>query len=195
MTKTLNSFYHTNPTRYMQRLSKFIFFHILKWCLNGTFPAVDKCVVIVVPHTSWVDFFLGLLVRRVFNEEINFIGKESLFRPPFGWYFRWMGGAPIDRSKSQNKVAAITKIFDERKKFRLALAPEGTRKKVAEWKTGFYYIAKSAKVPIVLVAFDFGKKQVKVSEPQFPTDNMEADLIKYKEFYKGVVGKIPEYSF
>ncbi|MGB5458675.1 MAG: 1-acyl-sn-glycerol-3-phosphate acyltransferase [Eudoraea sp.] len=179
----------------MHKLSKIIFFKILKWQLIGTFPDVDKCVVIVVPHTSWVDFFLGLLVRKLFNEEINFIGKESLFKPPFGWYFRWMGGAPINRSKSQNKVAAIAKIFDERKKFRLALAPEGTRKKVADWKTGFYYIAKTAQVPIVMVAFDFGKKQVKVSEPQFPTDNMEADLIKYKEFYKGVIGKIPEYSF
>ncbi|MFC2147495.1 1-acyl-sn-glycerol-3-phosphate acyltransferase [Bacteroidota bacterium] len=179
----------------MHKLSKIIFFKILKWQLIGTFPDVDKCVVIVVPHTSWVDFFLGLLVRKLFNEEINFIGKESLFKPPFGWYFRWMGGAPINRSKSQNKVAAIAKIFDERKKFRLALAPEGTRKKVADWKTGFYYIAKTAQVPIVMVAFDFGKKQVKVSEPQFPTDNMEADLKKYKEFYKGVIGKIPEYSF
>jgi 1-acyl-sn-glycerol-3-phosphate acyltransferase len=179
----------------MQRLAKFIFFKILKWSLIGSFPDVAKCVVIVVPHTSWVDFFLGLLVRRVFNVEVNFIGKESLFRPPFGWYFRWMGGTPIDRSKSQNKVAAIAKIFDGHKKFRLALAPEGTRKKVTDWRTGFYYIAKTAQVPIVMVAFDFGKKQVKVSEPQYPTDDMAADLETYKEFYKGVVGKIPEYSF
>lgn len=178
----------------MHQLAKFIFFKILKWKLIGDFPEIDKCVVIVAPHTSWVDFILGLLVRRVFNEEVNFIGKQSLFKPPFGWYFRWMGGAPIDRSKSQNKVAAIAKLFDERERFRLGLAPEGTRKKVTKWRTGFYYIAKTAHVPIVMVAFDFGKKQVKVSEPQFPTDNMETDLIKYKEFYKGVVGKIPEYS-
>jgi 1-acyl-sn-glycerol-3-phosphate acyltransferase len=178
----------------MRELAKFIYFKILKWQLVGTFPDLDKCVVIVAPHTSWVDFFLGLLVRSMFNEEINYIGKDSLFRPPFGWYFRWMGGTPIDRSKSQNKVAAIVKIFNERKRFRLALAPEGTRKKVSDWKTGFYYIAKTAKVPIVMVAFDFGKKQVKVSEPQTTTENMESDLKKYREFYKGVVGKIPEYS-
>ena len=178
----------------MHQLAKFIFFKILKWKLIGDFPQVDKCVVIVAPHTSWVDFLLGLLVRRVFNEEINYIGKESLFRPPFGWYFRWMGGTPIDRSKSQNKVAAITKIFDERKLFRLALAPEGTRKKVQKLKTGFYYIAKMAKVPIVMVAFDFGKKEVKISEPKYTTNDMEGDLQTYREFYKGVVGKIPEYS-
>ncbi|WP_297795066.1 1-acyl-sn-glycerol-3-phosphate acyltransferase [uncultured Eudoraea sp.] len=178
----------------MHKLSKFIFFKILKWQLKGDFPDVDKCVVIVAPHTSWVDFFLGLVVRKVINEEVNFIGKESLFKPPFGWYFRWMGGAPIDRSGNQNKVAAIAKIFKERDKFRLALAPEGTRKKVSQWKTGFYYIAKTAKVPIVMVAFDFGKKQVKVSEPRYPTEDMEADLKTYREFYKGVVGKIPEYT-
>lgn len=178
----------------MHKLSKFLYFKILRWQLKGDFPDVDKCVVIVAPHTSWVDFFLGLVVRRVFNEEVNFIGKESLFRPPFGWYFRWMGGAPIDRSRSENKVAAIAKIFEERDKFRLALAPEGTRKKVSRWKTGFYYIAKTAEVPIVMVAFDFGKKQVKVSEPQYPTEDMEADLKTYKEFYKGVVGKIAKYT-
>jgi len=179
----------------MQRLSKFIFFKILKWSLVGSFPDVDKCVVIVVPHTSWVDFFLGLLVRRVFNEEINYIGKESLFRPPFGWYFRWMGGTPIDRSKNNDTVAAITKIFKEKKIFRLALSPEGTRKKVEKWKTGFYYIAKAANVPIVLVAFDYGNKQVMFSEPQIPSENMNEDFKTYIAFFKGVVGKIPEYSF
>ena len=178
----------------MHQLAKFIFFKLLKWKLIGDFPEIDKCVVIVATHTSWVDFILGLLVRRVFNEEVNFIGKQSLFKPPFGWYFRWMGGAPIDRSKSQNKVAAIVKLFEERERFRLALAPEGTRKKVLKWKTGFYYIAKMAEVPIIMVAFDFGKKEVKISEPKYPTNDMEADLQSYREFYKGVVGKIPEFT-
>ena len=141
----------------MQTLAKFIYFKILGWKLVGSFPQLDKCVVIVVPHTSWVDFFLGLLIRRVLNEDIHFIGKKALFKPPFGWYFRWMGGAPIDRSKNMDTVSATAKIFNQNKKFRLALSPEGTRKKVSEWKTGFYYIAKAAKVPIVMVAFDFGK--------------------------------------
>ena len=175
----------------MHSLAKFIYFKILGWRLVGTFPKIDKCVVAVAPHTSWVDFFLGLLVRRVFNEEINYIGKSSLFKPPFGWYFRWMGGAPIDRSKRSDTVGAIAKIFDEHKKFRLALSPEGTRKKVTEWKTGFYYIAKMANVPIVLVAFDYGKKEVKISELYYPTENKEADFTSYRKFFKGVVGKIP----
>lgn len=165
------------------------------WKFTGDFPKLKKCVVIVVPHTSWVDFVIGLLVRSIIGEKINYIGKKSLFKPPYGWFFRSMGGAPIDRSKNDNKVEAIKAIFDERQEFRLALAPEGTRKKVSEWKTGFYYIATTAKVPIVMVAFDFGKKEVKISEPQYPTGNLQADLKTYYTFYKGVKGKVPEYSF
>ena len=149
----------------MQTLAKLIYFKILGWKLVGSFPQLDKCVVIVVPHTSWVDFLLGLLIRRVLNEDIHFIGKKALFKPPFGWYFRWMGGTPIDR------------------------------KKVAKWRTGFYYIAKTAKVPIVMVAFDFGKKQIKISKPHYPTENKGEDFATYKAFFKGVVGKVPENSF
>ena len=179
----------------MHRLAKFIYYKILGWRLIGKFPQIDKAIFIVVPHTSWVDFFLGLLVRRVWNEEINFIAKKSLFKFPFGWYFRWMGGAPIDRSKSNDTVSAIAQIFRENKKFRLALSPEGTRKKVTELKTGFYYIAKAAKVPIVMVTFDYGEKQIAISKPHFPTENKDVDFKVYKSFFKGVKGKIPEYSF
>ena len=179
----------------MQILAKFIYFKLLGWRLIGEFPKVNKAVFIVVPHTSWVDFFLGLLVRRVWNEEINFIAKKSLFKFPFGWYFRWMGGAPIDRSKSSDTVTAIATIFSEKGKFRLALSPEGTRKKVTDWKTGFYYIAKAAKVPIVMVTFDYGEKQIAISQPHFPTEDKEADFKFYKAFFKGVKGKVPEYSF
>ncbi|NNL03171.1 MAG: acyltransferase [Eudoraea sp.] len=178
----------------MHTLAKFIYFRLLGWKTVGEFPELDKCVVAVVPHTSWFDFFLGLLVRRLVNQEINFIGKKSLFRPPFGWYFRWMGGAPIDRSKSNDTVTAIANIFNEKEVFRLALSPEGTRKKVEKWKTGFYYIAKAANVPIILVAFDYGHKCVKFSQPYVPTENIAEDFNNYKNFFKGSIGKIPEYT-
>ncbi len=180
----------------MQKLAQFVYFKVLGWKTVGAFPThLDKFVIAVVPHTSWVDFFLGLLIRKVWNEEINWVGKKSLFKPPFGRFFKWMGGAPIDRSKNNDAVTAAAKAFSQRRKFRLTLAPEGTRKKVAEWKTGFYYIAKAAEVPIVLVAFDFGKKEVKVSEPYFPTGDKETDFKSYKAFFKGVVGKVPAYTF
>lgn len=180
----------------MQKLAKFIYFKLLGWTVAGDFPGhLNKFVIIVVPHTSWVDFFLGILIRKVWNEEVNYVGKKSLFKPPFGWFFRWTGGAPVDRSKNSDTVTATAEIFKKRDKFRLTLAPEGTRKKVTAWKSGFYYIAKAAKVPIVLIAFDFGKKQVKVSEPLMPTEDKEADFKIYEAFFEGVVGKVPEYSY
>lgn len=174
----------------MHQLAKLIFYKLLGWKMVGTFPQIDKCVIIVVPHTSWIDFFLGLLVRKVWDEQINWIGKKSLFNWPFGWLLRKLGGTPIDRSKISDTVTATVKIFSERKKFRLTIAPEGTRKKVTNWKTGFYYIAKSANVPVVMVAFDFGKEQIKISKPRWTTDSKEADFKVYREFFKGVVGKV-----
>lgn len=165
------------------------------WKLAGNFPSyIDKCVIIVVPHTSNIDFFLGLLIRKVWNEEINWIGKKSLFNAPYGWFFKWVGGAPIDRTKNNDTVTATAAIFRERKKFRLTIAPEGTRKKVSKWKTGFYYIARAAEVPIVLIAFDYGKKHIKVSQPHFVTANKETDFKVYEDFFKGVVGKVRKYS-
>ncbi|AKA33978.1 1-acyl-sn-glycerol-3-phosphate acyltransferase [Flagellimonas lutaonensis] len=179
----------------MHSIAKFIYFKLMGWKLVGTFPDVDKCVVIVVPHTHWLDFFLGLLVRKVVNKEIHYIGKKSLFKPPFGWFFRWTGGTPVDRGKNNNLVDAIVNVFNGREVFRLALAPEGTRQKVDQLKTGFYFIAKKAEVPIVMVAFDFGKKQVKISEPYHATADMEQDFRTVHNFFKGVKGKVPELSF
>jgi 1-acyl-sn-glycerol-3-phosphate acyltransferase len=180
----------------MHSIAKLIYFKVLKWSLNGDFPShVKKCVIIVVPHTSWWDFLLGILVRNVWKEEINYIGKKSLFDSPFGWFFKWTGGTPIDRSKSNDTVSAIAKVFSEKDKFRLSLSPEGTRKKVSQWKTGFYFIAKAAKVPVVMVAFDYGKKQIKVSQPLSPTTDQEADFKIYKAFFKGVNGKVAQNSF
>lgn len=179
----------------LHALSRFIFFRVMGWNLKGAFPNLDKCVVIVVPHTHWWDFPLGVVVRKLVNKEIHYIGKKALFRAPYGWFFRWMGGTPVDRAKNTNMVDAVVKVFEEKSVFRFALAPEGTRKKVKALKTGFYYIAKKANVPIVMVAFDYGKKEVKISEPFQTTDNINADFKKVRQFFKGVKGKIPEYSF
>ena len=179
----------------MHTIAKFIFFKLMGWRLEGELPALKKCIIIVIPHTHWQDFTLGLVVRSVLNVPINYIGKQSLFKPPFGWFFRWMGGAPIDRSKSSNTVEAVANIFKEREEFRLALAPEGTRKKVTELKTGFYYMAMAAEVPLIMVAFDFGKKCVRIAEPFSPSGNYETDLPRLKAFYKDVQGKVPECSW
>ena len=182
----------------MRWLAKFIYFKLLGWKIvgNTTFSkeSVKKAVIIAVPHTSWHDFYIGLLLRKILGVKTNFIGKKELFVGPLGWYLRAIGGAPIDRHTKEKKVEAIAKLFEEREEFRMTLAPEGTRKKVKEWRTGFYYIAKAAKVPIIMFTLDFQNKQNKISEPFYPTNDMEADFKVMKEFYKGVKGKIPEYS-
>ncbi len=177
----------------MRRIAKVIFYKILGWKLESNFdPAIKKCVFIVAPHTSSYDFLIGILVRKVMDIQINFVGKKELFKPPFGWYFKMVGGSPIDRSGNKNKVDAIAQIFKEKNIFRLAMSPEGTRQKTDKWRTGFYYIALKAEVPIIRVAFDYGTKKVKISDAYWPTGDFEKDYTEIFSFYEGVQGKIPE---
>ena len=182
----------------MRWLAKFIYFKLLGWKLVGNTnfskDTVKKAVIIAVPHTSWYDFAISLLLRKVTKVKTNFVGKKELFTWPFGYYFRAVGGKPLDRTSGQNKVDAIAQLFEGETEFRLALAPEGTRKKVDNWKTGFYYIAKAANVPIIMYTLDFKNKQNKISEPFYPTDDIEADFKFMKSFYEGVEGKVKEYS-
>ena len=179
-----------------KQLYKWIFFKLMGWKIVGAIDAdIKKCVLMVVPHTSAHDFYLGIFTRAITGLEMNFVGKKELFRFPFGSYFRYMGGEPLDRSGGLNKVDSIAAIFQRKEVFRLAVAPEGTRNKITELKTGFYYIALKAKVPIIPVAFDFGKKEVNLGRPFFPTGNIDADLAILKKHYIGVKGKIPEKGY
>ncbi|MCA0133448.1 1-acyl-sn-glycerol-3-phosphate acyltransferase [Winogradskyella alexanderae] len=182
----------------MRWLAKFIYFKILGWKIVGNTnfskDSIKKAVIIAVPHTSWHDFYIGLLLRKIVNIKVNFIGKKELFKWPLSYYFKAIGGRPIDRTSGQNKVEAIAKLFENEDEFRLALAPEGTRKKVEQWRTGFYYIAKAAKVPIIMFTLDFKNKQNKISEPFYPTDNVEADFKLLASFFEGVEGKVKGYS-
>src|SRR5690554_8088070 len=174
----------------MINLRKFIFNKIMGWKIQGEFdPKIRKSIIIVVPHTSWHDFYIGLFVRGIKKVKIGFIAKKELFRWPFGWYFKWMGDVPLDRTPGQNKVEAIAEIFKNKEEFRLSLAPEGTRKKVQKWKTGFYYIAIAANVPIIPVAFDYSIKSVVIHDAFYPTGDIEKDTLKLRTLYKGVVGK------
>jgi 1-acyl-sn-glycerol-3-phosphate acyltransferase len=179
-----------------QRLYKFIFYRLLGWKLIGTMDdSVKKCVVIVIPHTANVDFLIALLVRGIMKVEINFVGKKELFTFPFGYYFRSVGGAPLDRSGGKNNVDATAEVFNKHETFRLALSPEGTRKKVTELRTGFYYIALKANVPIIPVAFDYGKKEVRIGNHITVSGNYEEDMKIILPHFKDAIGKIPERSF
>lgn len=151
--------------------------------------------MIVIPHTSWHDFYLGLFTRGIIGLDMHWVGKKELFRFPFGAYFRWMGGAPLDRSGGLNKVDSIAAIFEKREVFRMAISPEGTRSKVSQLKTGFYYIALKAKVPIIPVAFDYSQKEVRIGNPFFPTGDYETDMQILLPFFKDITGKIPQQGF
>ncbi len=179
-----------------KQIYKWIFFNLMGWKIVGTIDAeIKKCVMMVMPHTSWHDFYVGLFTRGITGLEMNFVGKKELFAFPFGHYFKYMGGEPLDRSGGMNKVDSIAAIFNRREVFRLAVAPEGTRKKVDQLKTGFYYIALKANVPIIPVAFDFGKKEVKLGIPLIPSGNLEKDMATLMKHYIGVEGKVPEKGF
>ncbi|WP_310557501.1 1-acyl-sn-glycerol-3-phosphate acyltransferase [Flavobacterium sp.] len=175
---------------------QFIFQKLMGWEIKAnSISEIKKCIVICVPHTSWHDFYLGVFSRGILQEEFNFVAKKELFIFPLGIYFKWMGGAPLNRQKNENKVDSIAKIFAEKEVFRLAIAPEGTRKKVSEWKTGFYYIALKANVPIIPVVFDHGNKILTYGKPFYPTGNIKEDLKILEQNYIDVLGRIPEYSF
>lgn len=179
----------------MKTISKFILYTILGWKLENDFPQQPKkYVVIAAPHTSWIDFPIAILSRMSSGTMVHFIGKGSLFKWPFGYFFKMLGGTPVDRTQSNNMVDAVVAVFNSKEEFRLGISPEGTRKKVEKWKTGFYYIAKGAKVPVVMATLDFENKKIKISEPYYPTDSIEADFKVFKAFFKNIKGKKPELS-
>jgi len=176
----------------MKYLSRFIFNKLMGWKIVGEYPKdLKKFIIIGAPHTTNMDFVLGALMKFSLGLPINFIGKKSLFKSPYGFIFRALGGIPVDRNKSDNLVQAIVKTISEREEFILAISPEGTRSKVDKWKTGFFYIAKGANVPIVMNAFDFKNKAYRISKPYYLTD-IEKDFTFFHNFYKDIQGKHPE---
>lgn len=175
---------------------KFIFFKLMGWKIKGIVdPEIKKCVFMVMPHTSWHDFYLGVFTRGILGIEINFVAKKELFDSFFGFYFKYMGGEPLDRTGGLNKVDSIAKIFERKEIFKLGISPEGTRKKVTELKSGFYFIALKANVPIITVAFDYGKKSVQFGKAFYPTSNLENDLKILENNFIDVSGKFPEKGY
>lgn len=162
----------------------------------GEYPYhIKKLVLAVAPHTSAWDVPLGILVRKILDIEMNVVAKHTLFWFPLGNLLRWLGIYPLNRKTSKNYVEAVVKVFEKNDRFAFVISPEGTRKKVEKFKTGFYYIAKGANVPILLVSFDFKNKIVKLSKPFYPTSNFEEDLNFIHNYFRGVKGKYAQGSF
>ena len=169
------------------------FLHLNGWRVEGLLPPqAHKAVLIAAPHTSNWDLPYTLMVAMCLNLQPYWMGKASIFRFPFGALMRWLGGIPVDRSKSNNLVAASAQaIRDADGPVQLIVPPEGTRGKVRYWKTGFYFIAREAGVPIVLAYMDYEKKRSGLGPLFTPTGDVERDMAEIKRFYAGVKGRNP----
>ena len=163
----------------MNTLLRF-FFHIFGWKIVGLIdPKITKAVLAVAPHNSWKDFLLGISSRAAMRLEINYLGKAELFKPPFGFIFKALGGTPVYRTEKLNMVESQVAVINTHKKMLVGIAPEGTRKNVDKLKTGFYFIAEGAKIPIIRIGFDLERKEVIISEPFMPSGDFNADMKKY----------------
>jgi len=180
-----------------QRFFKFLFTKVWGWKLVGDFPMDQKKFIITVaPHTSFWDFPLGIMFRNWYGVDIRFVIKASFFKNPVvGAVTKWLGGIPVNRSKANNFVSAVAQIFNERDSLIICITPEGTRKKVVKFKSGFYYIAKRADVPVLPVVFDFEKKEMQLAELMYMGDDPEVEIERLQAVYRGVKGKYPEKSF
>jgi len=158
------------------------------WRIDGAFPADSKYVVIVAPHTSNWDFLVGVALVFALELRASWLGKHALFKAPFTGFLRWLGGIPVNRSASHGVVGECVKAFEAAPTLMLALAPEGTRKGVSQWKSGFYQIAVGAGVPIMPVGFDFREHVIRLMPLFTPSGNLERDLPLIQALFSEVHG-------
>jgi len=164
------------------------FLRVAGWDFEGEIPDVAKAVLIVAPHTSNWDFFIGVAAMFALGIRVKFLGKHTLFAGPLGPVMRWLGGIPVDRRTPRGVVTATVDLFAESEQMILGVAPEGTRSKVERWKTGFYHVAHDARVPIVPIAFDYPRQRVRIGDRFDTTGDTEGDLRTLESFYRDVRG-------
>ena len=169
------------------------FFKLAGWKLEGTIPPeIKKSICIVAPHARTVDFPIGLGARAILENkhhiELNYLGKAELFEGIFGWLFKALGGIPVDRFSKNDMVKSVVNLFNSKESLHIVIAPEGTRKPVSKLRTGFYYMAKNANVPIIMIAFDFPKKTVIIGDVYYLTDNMDEDFRAIARYYNTISG-------
>ncbi|HQP31145.1 MAG TPA: lysophospholipid acyltransferase family protein, partial [Deltaproteobacteria bacterium] len=168
--------FDTPIVRSVFRLISILYLRIFGWRVEGRLPEHPRYVIIAAPHTSNWDFPITLFLAFALRINCSWMGKDSLFRRPFGAIMRWLGGMPIDRSKSNNIVGESIKAFDRQDRLVMVIPPEGTRKQVSYWKTVFYHIAHGAQVPIVLGYIDYERKAGGIGPIVWPSGDIEADM-------------------
>jgi 1-acyl-sn-glycerol-3-phosphate acyltransferase len=146
-------------------------------------------VLIAAPHSSNWDFIVGVAAKLGMRLRVSFLGKHALFRFPLGILMRRLGGIPVDRSTSNDVVSSIVEEFRRRDRMLLAVAPEGTRKRVVRWRTGFYHIAHGAGVPIVPVAFNWRERAIQIGAPFTTSGDVDRDIRTLQQRFAGVRGR------
>lgn len=162
------------------------------WGIEGNFPALAKMVVAVAPHTSNWDFVHGAAAMFALDLRVSFIGKHTLFVWPFSAFLRWMGGIPVDRSAAHGVVGDAVDSFRRRQALVLAIAPEGTRRKVERFRTGFLHIARGAGVPVVLVGLDYATRTIRIGPVLEVGEDIEAERVRIEALFAAVPGRHPE---
>jgi 1-acyl-sn-glycerol-3-phosphate acyltransferase len=166
-----------------------LFLKAMGWRIEGDVDDHPKMVAIVAPHTSNWDFPIGLAARYALRLDASWLGKHTLFHPPYGWIMRWWGGIPVDRSAAHDVVSQTIAEFASRPSVFLVITPEGTRKQVERWRTGFWHIAKGAGVPILPIVFDWGARVVRIQPAFTARDNAEEDIKALQAIYAGARGR------
>lgn len=173
-----------------------LLFKMWGWKIVGNIPhSLPKKLYVVIPHTSNWDFPAGILLKYGYKMDVGFIAKSSLFKWPYAWFFKALGGIPVNRKKALGFIDSVVTVIKQRETFSTAIAPEGTRGKVKRLKSGFYHIARLAEIPVVYVKFDWGNKIIDFAEPRPVLDSFEKEIEFIKEYFKDVVGRNPEKSF
>lgn len=165
---------------------------IFGWRVVGELPPHSKMIVIGGPHTSNWDFPLAMLAAPALGVKIRWLGKHTLFRFPFGWFMRLLGGIPVDRSRAQGVIPQTVAAFEAAHSLVLVITPEGTRSKRDHWKSGFYRIARAARIPVVLVGVDGSHRVIEVGPDEIPGDDVTAYMDGVRSFYADHRGVRPE---
>lgn len=158
------------------------------WRIEGEFPRHPKLVAIVAPHTSNWDFIVGVLAMFAIGIRVRFLAKHTLFNPALGGLMRWLGGRPVVRETPQGAVADAVAVIESEPAVLLAIAPEGTRTRGRPWRSGFYRIAEAARVPILPIVFDGGRRAIRLLAAFQPSGDYESDLARLQALYEGVRG-------
>lgn len=176
----------------MKQFCKFIFNRLMGWKVTVNVPDFKKSILCVAPHTSNLDLFVGKLAITAAGRKAGFVMKKEWFVGPLNWIFRQMGGIPVNRGSGTSLIGEVVSIAEKSERFNLAITPEGTRAANPKWHLGFYVIASQAKLPIVLMAIDYEKKEVRMEKYLMPSTDRKGDIRTIQTYFKDVKGRHPE---